>query len=360
MYNKIAVLRANALGDFIFCLPALQALRDTFPSAEIVLLGKELHKRLLSNRKSPVNRVIVVPPCPGVSEEENVPVDHQLTDIFFEQMRSEKFDVAFQMHGGGRFSNAFVRKLGASLTVGSRTADAEPLDISIPYTTYFNETLRYIELVSCIGAVADNLAPQIEVTQSDIASAMELLENPFHKPIAVIQPGASDPRRCWPVENFARVADTLVERGYHVCFNGVEEEKSLIGEISDKLSHKREVQDLSGYISLPALIGLLAKSALMISNDTGPLHLAYALRTPAIGLYWAPNMITAMPVRCGNARPLIAWSTVCPLCNTGLRDLKNSSCNHNTSFISEITVDEVLESIKELQQEIILMQPQFA
>jgi len=64
--QKIAVLRANALGDFIVTLPGLEALRQGYPGAEIVLLGSDLHRRLLHERPSPVDRVIVVPPTRGV------------------------------------------------------------------------------------------------------------------------------------------------------------------------------------------------------------------------------------------------------------------------------------------------------
>jgi ADP-heptose:LPS heptosyltransferase len=68
MVKKIAVLRANALGDLIFVLPALQALRDHYPLAEIVYLGKRWHGEYLSERPSPVNRAVVITPYPGVGE----------------------------------------------------------------------------------------------------------------------------------------------------------------------------------------------------------------------------------------------------------------------------------------------------
>src|SRR2546430_14707651 len=71
--RRIAVLRANALGDFIFALPALEALRAAYPQAEIVLLAKKWHATFLQGRPGPVDRVIVVPPYPGVSEEPCTP-----------------------------------------------------------------------------------------------------------------------------------------------------------------------------------------------------------------------------------------------------------------------------------------------
>ncbi len=112
MCKKIAVLRANALGDYIFVLPALQALRNKYPKAEIVYLGREWHKGYLNGRPGPVDRVIVVPPYPGISErEEFIPDENVLTE-FFNGMQNEEFDIAFQLHGGGRNSNPFLLRLG--------------------------------------------------------------------------------------------------------------------------------------------------------------------------------------------------------------------------------------------------------
>src|SRR4051794_29589183 len=109
--KKIAVLRANALGDYIFVIPALQALRETFPSAEITLLGREWHKEYVENRPGPVDRVVVVPAYPGISEREGFVPNPEDLDVFFNKMQEEQFDMAFQLHGGGRNSNPFLLRL---------------------------------------------------------------------------------------------------------------------------------------------------------------------------------------------------------------------------------------------------------
>ena len=83
MIKKIAVLRANALGDFIFILPALQALKDSFPDVEIVLLGKKWHDEYLTGRPSNVDRVVVVPPYPGVGAAYDYEVNEEELNRFF-------------------------------------------------------------------------------------------------------------------------------------------------------------------------------------------------------------------------------------------------------------------------------------
>lgn len=129
--DRIAVLRANGIGDFVFTLPALAALRRAYPAAEIVLLGQHWHRGFLTGRPGPWDRVVVVPGCRGVND--SVPDDPAGIETFFAGMRAERFDLAVQLHGGGRHSNPFVRRLGARVTAGLRTPDAEPLDRWRPY-----------------------------------------------------------------------------------------------------------------------------------------------------------------------------------------------------------------------------------
>src|SRR5690348_4071324 len=92
--RKIAVLRANALGDFIFTIPALEALRVAYPAAEIVLLGREWHAEFLHGRPGPVHRVVAIPgewdSARGVPEGRAAPA----LDRVLEALAQERFDLA--------------------------------------------------------------------------------------------------------------------------------------------------------------------------------------------------------------------------------------------------------------------------
>lgn len=350
MIKKIAVLRANALGDYIFVLPALQALRETFPDAEIVLLGRSWHKDYLNNRPGPVDQVVVVPLYGGISEVEGYVADEEVLAAFFGKMQNEEFDLAFQLHGGGRNSNPFVLRLGAKLTIGLQTPDAAALDINIPYIYYFNETLRYLEVVGRAGAKTKNIEPVISVTPADIREAKSVLKNSSDKPVAIIHPGASDIRRRWPAESFAHIAVHLTEIGYHVCITGLAWEREIIDAVINKIAYKDQVQDLSGKLSLGGSTGLLSFSGIIISNDTGPLHVARALQKPTIGIFWFANIITAACMTISLNRNLLSWTMQCPLCGLSTLDFNKteSSCRHETSLVAGVTVDEVKETIQEV------------
>lgn len=347
--KKIAVLRANALGDFIFVLPALEALKRRYADAELVLLGNAWHKAFLDGRPGPVDRVIVVPKCDGIPQQsQRVENPVEVAD-FFRRMHEEKFDLAVQMHGGGRHSNPFVRKLGARHSIGLRDRDAVPLDISVPYCRHQNEVLRYLEVVKTLGAEPVRLEPRVAVTPRDLE---ELDAGRLDFPYAVLHPGASDRCRRWPPEKFARVGDALAAMGLHVYVCGTAAER----ELADRLirSMRRRAQNLCGRLSLNAYAGLLSGAEIMISNDTGPLHLARAIGTPTVGIYWIVNLVTGNTISVEKHRNCIAWNIFCPLCGADClhgNPGQAADCAHEVSLVDAVTVEEVLACAESLLRE---------
>ena len=341
--HKIAVLRSNGIGDLIFALPALNALRLAYPDAEIVLLGLDWHAQFLTGRPGPVDRVVVIPRSRGVRDTSDFTDDDpNELDRFFRVMQEEHFDLAIQMHGGGRYSNPFVNRLGARLTIGLRSPDAVPLDRWVPYSYFQMEILRYLEVVSLVGANLANLEPQVNITEQDLAESREVVPE-SKKPLVVIHPGAGDPRRRWPVEKFAAVGNALAWAGAHVAVIGTEAEHDLVAGVVNEMSAK--AQNLCGHLSLGGLAGLLARASVMVSNDSGPLHLAAAVDTATVGIYWCGNLITAGPVTRSRHRPAISWRLDCPVC--GLNCTRNS-CEHAVSFVADVSQEEVTTLAVEL------------
>jgi ADP-heptose:LPS heptosyltransferase len=214
--RKIAVLRANALGDYLFAVPALESLCDAYPGSEIVLLGAPWHQGFLAGRSDPVDRVVPVPATAGVREPvEDEAEDADEQDAFLAAMRRERFDLAIQMHGGGRYSNPFVHRLGAGRTAGFRAPGAPPLDISLPYAFYQPEVIRFLELVGVLGAAPAALEPRLELTGQDRAEAEMVLAG-LPDPVVALHPGATDSRRRWPSDRFVAVGDGVAARGASV------------------------------------------------------------------------------------------------------------------------------------------------
>jgi ADP-heptose:LPS heptosyltransferase len=339
--RKIAVLRANALGDFIFALPALVALRSAYPNAEIVLLARDWHQQFLAQRPSPIDRVAVIPKG-GIGNEFEVKQDPAELDAFFKAMQQECFDLAIQLHGGGRNSNPFVQQLGAKLTIGLRTPDAAALDRAVPYFYYQSEILRYLEVVALVGAAPVSLEPSVSVTDRDRAESWSIVPE-TDKPLVVLHPGASDSRRRWEPEKLAAVGEVLATKGAAIVITGTEPEQDLAGAVLAQMN--TEARNTCGQLSLHGLTGLLSRASVVVSNDSGPLHSAEAVGTATVGLYWCGNLITAAPATRTLHRPAISWQLNCPVC--GL-DCTCHACDHSASFISNISVQEVIDSALEL------------
>jgi ADP-heptose:LPS heptosyltransferase len=339
--RKIAVVRANGLGDFIFTLPALASLRAAYPTAEIVLLGRRWHQELLSGRPGPVDRVVSVPNG-AIGDEVSPTATPTEVAAFLAAMRNERFDLALQVHGGGRNSNPFTLQLGARYTAGLRTPDAPPLDRWLPYLYFQPEVVRYLEAVALVGAPPVTLEPHLHLMESDLeASRAVLPEAPA--PLAVLHPGAGDPRRRWPAEQFAAVGDALAGAGACIAVIGLPPEAHLVQRVVRAM--RAPALDLAGRLSMSALVGLLARAAVVVSNDSGPLHLAHAVGTATVGIYWCGNLINSAPLTRGRHRPLASWRLTCPVCG---RNCIGERCSHDASFVADVAAEDVAAAALDL------------
>lgn len=351
--EKIAVLRASGIGDLIFALPALEALRAVYPDAEITLLGTTRHEALLGERPSPVDRVIAVPPSEGVNVRDGEARDPREVEEFLAAMREERFDLALQLHGGGRYSNPFVLELGARVTAGLRACDAPPLDRSMSYYYWQPEIARLLEAVSLVGAEPVTITPRLSTTRRDIAESLEVVPE-YEEPLVLLNAGATDGRRRWPLESFAAVGDALAGSGAVILLNGTDAERELNCELSSLM--RRPCIDLTGRLSLGGLLGLARRSALVISNDTGPLHLAVAVGAPTVGIYWCGNMVSGGGALTRTHHyPCISWRLACPVCGT---PCLTSHCDHDASFVADVTVDEVLHACQSMSDSFRELEPQ--
>jgi ADP-heptose:LPS heptosyltransferase len=348
--QKIAVLRTGALGDFIVTLPALKAIRSTYPDAEIILLGEPWHKKFLLKNRTPVDRVIVVPVKKGVRDELQEVENTAAIEAFFEAVKQEQFDIAISFQGNGVSANPFIRRLNAKLTVGLTSENAEKLDRSLNFYYYQSEVIRYLEVVKLIGACSFNLEPQINVLKQDEQEIVGFIRSLNNRPFIVLQPCAVDIRRMWPLENYTLLADKLKQKNIEVVFTGSEKDKSAIDDII--ASMKERAVNTCGEFSLGGLTALLSKAASVIGADTGPLHLARAVNTPTIGIYWAPNLINWGPVTRSIHRPVVSWNMACPFCGIIPNDPypfePRTNCDHAISFVRDITVQQVWNAAVEL------------
>lgn len=347
--KKIAVLRAGALGDFMVTLPAFDALRATYPSAEIVLLGRPWQKEFLTKGRTPVDRVIVVPHIKGVRvEPEDVTENKQDSEAFFQSMQAEAFDLVLNFQGNGLSANPFIKRLHARLTAGpiAHADVADKPDRFFEYYYYQSEVMRYLDTVALVGAHPTVLEPCVQVLEQDNKEVKELLWLLQDKPFVVLHPIAMDLRRMWPLENYAPLVTELKNRHVEIVFTGSAADRPVV----DQLMHdiKEPVINACGQFSVGGTAALLSKAALVIAVDTGPLHLARAVQAPTVGLHWAPNLINWGAVTRIIHKPVVSWNLTCPLCGIIPNDPypfePRTHCDHAVSFIRDISVEQVLQA----------------
>ena len=204
---------------------------------------------------------------------------------------------------------------------------------------------RPAALAVTLTALAASTSPPMRIVVSDQSESVpaavqpEVEEAPalMSRPLVLLQPGSTDPRRCWPAASFAAVGDALAGMGAQGAVNGTAAEALLVRRVIDRMAYP--AIDLSGKLSLGGLCGLIERAACVVSNDTGPLHLALAIGRPAVGIFWLTNLIDGMPLRQGLLRAALSLRQECPVC--GALNL-SSRCAHDASFLADVPVEQVI------------------
>ena len=347
--RRVAVLRCNALGDYLMATPALAALRQAFPEAEMTLLGSAWHAGFLSGRPGPVERVLVLPHVPGLAGQPAGAPGEDALGPFLAAARSYRYDLAVQLHGGGFASNPLVSALGARWSIGLRAEDAAALDATVPYRYYQSEVFRLLEVVALVGAQGSPEYPELAVSAREQEVAAQLL--PAGRPWVALHAGAGDPRRRWAADRFAAVADELSAAGVRPVLVGSSSDLPMSAAV--RRHAKAPLADLTGRTELGTLAAVFGRCAVVVANDSGPLHLARAVGAATVGLYWCGNAINAAPPGRTRHRPLLSWIVHCPVCGVdtstaGFPHRPGEGCAHRPSFLDRIPVVEVLDEVLDL------------
>ena len=343
--SRIAVLRGGGLGDLMFALPAMAALKAAYPSAHLTLLGTPIHQEIHLATRSPVDEVCILPYAEGVRPGDE---DGNELERFFADMRARRFDLAVQLHGGGRYSNPFLLKLGARHTVGTRTADAAGLERSVPYLYYQHEPLRALEVAGYAGAFPVDLEARLAPADTPAHSVEDTVDD-GGAPLVVMHAGATDPRRRWPAERFVELAAACAADGFRVVIVGDGSEKHTAAQIVE-LSSSRLVSSVAGDLSMSGLVALLMRAAVVVGNDSGPRQMAQALGVPTVGIFWVGNVLNAGPLGRSLHRVHMSWATVCPSCRIDVTQVGWTAprCRHDDSLVAGVPVHGVLEDVRSL------------
>lgn len=334
------VRATNWMGDAIMSLPALEALRARFPSAEIVVVAKPWVSELFLYHPA-VSRQIIYDPAG----------EHKGAGGFWKLLRTlrgENFDTAIL------FQNAFQAawmawRAGIPMRVGyARDVRSSLLTdaVEVPTKSAFgHQVYYYLHLLFRAGLIEKPARVEemrLRVTESEKKWAerrLGVLGLGGPRYLVGLNPGAAyGPAKRWLPERYAALADRLSSVLHaDVLIFGSSQERALAEEIARAMKHTPVL--LAGDTSLRQLMALLAQCRLVISNDSGPMHLAAALDLPLVAVFGSTDERATGPV--GRRVKVVKRSVECSPC--GLRE-----CPIDFRCMTSVTVDDVLRATLDL------------
>lgn len=288
---RLLVVRLGAMGDILHALPAVTALRAAHPSWRIGWVVEPRWRALLgapeSDSRGPLQPVVDRLHFAHIRDWKQSPLSRQtLAGIrsLRRELRGCQYDVVVDLQGSVR-SAVIARMAGCRRVIGEqspRERAARRLFTERVATTGAHVIQQDVELAAAIAG--DELFPAEPLLPIDPAAeswAEAFLASAPTAPIALLNPGAGWGAKRWPVERYATVAQGLIDRGFRVLVNTGPGEMPMAESIAQATGGA--AQPLTA--SLDQLIALTRRIALCIAGDTGPLHLACALRRPVVGIY---------------------------------------------------------------------------
>jgi lipopolysaccharide heptosyltransferase II len=322
--KKILCVRLDSLGDVIMTTPAIRALKESIPGCQINLLTSPSGAQVVP-LVSEVDEVIIfeAPWMKATMLQENSQSVRDIVDL----LRQEGFDAAviFTVYSQNPLPSALMCYL-AEIPLRLAYCRENPYQLLThwmpelePDKLERHEVRRHLDLVGVLGVHTEDERMQLLVTetaQEQVQNKLTELGVDRDKPLVIIHPGASAPSRRYPPERFAEVARKLALDHHHeIVFTGSTEEQELVTRIQRKMA--ADSISLAGRLELDELAALISDAQLLISNNTGPVHVAAALNTPVVDLYaltnpqhtpWGvPNRVLFHDVPCK-----FCYKSVCP------------------------------------------------
>jgi heptosyltransferase-1 len=323
--KKILIIKPSSLGDIVHSLPALDALYRCFPGAAIHWLVAKGFEGILEGHPM-INRLWIVRKDEWKRITRLGSTISELRELF-RNLRGERFDCAIDLQGLFR-SGLIAKATGARMRVGF----AEAREGSVVFYTHkvaggrdIHAVDRYLKIPSFLGCGTDEV--RFPMIPCRVAPGNAL---PAEVEYAVMAPGARKPANRWPARSFGELAARLPLKTVVVGSKG---DRSLAAEVV-KASEGKAVS-IAGETGFKELIGVIGNARLLVSNDTGPMHVAAALGVPVFALFGPANPARTGPY--GGGHTVIRKEVSCSPCYR--KSCKNALC------MDMIKVDEVVEII---------------
>ena len=345
--SRILVIKFWGIGNLVQTSPTMRGIRNKFPDAKIVFLTLDQNKGIYENS--------------GLYDEAiylrlTTAWDfmRELFSLFF-ILRSYNFDLIINLEPLVYFGELISFYVGVGHRVGFAVPGRKTLFTKpVEFREDDHIARTFYRVLSALGLndhpTEEQLKPEpIPVNPEDRQTAQQLLQSEGvsgENFLIAVNVNASDvaKERRWPPENFAALADMAIQRlDARVILVGAPDEVPYVSRAAAMMS--QDPVNLAGRTTLKEMIALLSMMDLFVTNDSGPLHLAYALGTPTISFYGPES-----PERYGPLGPIhktIYKKLDCSPC-IFFKNLKKINCKRDALCMRQITVAEAYKLLEEV------------
>lgn len=332
---KILIVRLSALGDIVHALPVLAAIKQAVPDAKVDWLVEENYASILAIASGLHRRIIVRArrsfETPDTISFGGLSGYHAAAKYLWNQ----DYDVALDLQG------LIKSSIWARISFANRVVGFDGANLREPQAAFlYSETVtpldashvirKNLSILQALKIKPDTIDVPLEPNAS-AATTAAIEAAGGRRGFIVLNPGAAWPNKRWPAEKFGALAASLRDRfGLSSLITWGPSEQDLANAVASASSG---AASLAPATSVSDLAVLMREAALVVSGDTGPLHIAAAMGTPLVGLY-GPTW----PERNGPWDPddvVISRANVC-VCHHKRQCLRGAPC------INEITLDEVV------------------
>ena len=334
--RSILVIRTAYIGDVVMTLPVLKPLKELYPGATISFLTAAGAAEVLKNNPY-VDEVISYDPFWFYSSSKAE------YGKFIRLMRQRAFDLVIEARADIRDILMLAWPLKARHRVSYDVGGGGYLLTHVvPYPGLKHKVEYHLDLVRDLGYRGNGLEWGIYLSDTEQQRISAIIaEHGIGQPFIAVHPGSRLPLKRWPVQRYGALCDGLMEKyGMPVVVFGAGSEKALVAEMASCM--KRKPITLAGALSLREMAGVLARAALFICNDSAPMHLAAAMKTPTVAIFGPSKSVETRPY--GEGHRVVEKEFPCRYA------CDENSCRYEryNACMEDITVDDVFHAAQEL------------
>lgn len=319
--KTVLFIRPGGIGDAVLLAPAIRSLKIAFPNVSVEVLAERRNFAIFKL-------------CTGVDRIFCYDRPRELLTVL-----RRSYDVVIDTEQWYRLSAVVTRLVRSRMKVGFATNErCRMFTHPVPYSQDCYEAKSFFRLLEPLG-IAGDATPAGEILQVSHDARQQvdmLLKSALQQPILALFPSASIPEKRWGLDKFCKLVAWCVSHGLQVVILGGKHDRVL----GEQIAAGQKVLNLAGLTSLVESAAVLERAAVVVSGDSGVLHLASSLGRPTVSLFGPSNANKWAPP--GPGHIVLNRNLSCSPCT---RFGNMPRCPIDVRCLQEITIEEVTAAV---------------